>query len=111
MAPSIPSDVGLRITSTPDADNVPVESGPGRGVGRVFEPTLLRAYRVAGGGPVPTGGRKPGRDVSTGCDAARRPEEFDFPGRVAQRVEQLELRDVVLGDRGEVLVKGRTSTA
>ena len=31
----------------------------------------------------------------------------EFAGRVAQRVEQLELRPVVVGDRGEVLVEGQ----
>jgi hypothetical protein len=40
-----------------------------------------------------------------GLEVARRPEIGDLSGRVAQRVEQLELRTVVVGDRGEVLVK------
>ncbi len=69
-------------------------------------PTCYVGQRVAGGGPTPTGGRYDGRDVSTGIDLAGQPERGDLAGRVAQRVEHLELRDVVLGHRGEILVEG-----
>src|SRR5262249_35400879 len=40
-------------------------------------------------------------------DGAGRLEISDLLGGIAQRVEQLELRPVVLGDRGEVLVEGQ----
>ena len=43
----------------------------------------------------------------TGTISPGLPQERDFPGRIAQGVEQLELRDVVLGDGGDVIVVGR----
>ena len=67
---------------------------------------MAGVHLVAGGGPLPTGGRN-GRPVRVHrLDVAGRPEIGDLPGGVAHRVEQLELRPVVLGHRGEVFVEG-----
>ena len=46
-----------------------------------------------------------------GLDVAGGPQVGDLMGGVAQRVEQLELGTVVVGDRGEVLVEGQLSAA
>ena len=41
-----------------------------------------------------------------GLEIARRSADGDFAGRIADRVEHMELRPVVFGDRGEVFIKG-----
>ena len=70
------------------------------------DPERPAYHRVAGGRPVADRGQvgRPGRVHRH--DLARRPQPRHLAGRVAQRVEQLELGPVVLGHRREVLVEG-----
>ena len=82
-------------------------SGESLEPGRDTRLTHERAVRSAGRRrrPVAHRGQVGGRVVSTGTISPGGLRSRSRGG-VAQRVEQLELRPVVLGDRGEVLVEG-----
>ena len=80
--------------------------GPSRAPGSCQYDRGPAYQRVAGGGPLPTGGRYCGRSSVHRQDLAGGVLDRDLGGRVAQGVEQLELGPVVVGDRGEVLVEG-----
>ena len=70
-----------------------------------YQNPLPRLYRVAGGGPLPTGGMNEGRRGIHGQNVARRLPYRELLGRVAQGVKQVELCTIVLSHRAEIIAE------